>query len=47
MLRSLKKRARCHRKNSAVLVDQYVEATDPADLERLNLSITQGFYGRR
>ena len=30
-----------------VLVDQYVEATDPAEVERLNQQITQGFYGHR
>jgi len=30
-----------------VLLDQYVKATDPTEVERLNQSITQGFYGRR
>ena len=30
-----------------VLVDQFVEATDPARAEQLREAITQGFYGRR
>ena len=30
-----------------VLVDQFVEATDPAKVEQLRETITQGFYGRR
>jgi len=30
-----------------VLVDQFVEATDPTEVERLRESITHGFYGRR
>ena len=30
-----------------VLLDQFVEATDPAEVERLNREITNGFYGRR
>jgi hypothetical protein len=30
-----------------VLVDQFVEATDPTEFERLRETITQGFYGRR
>jgi len=30
-----------------VLVDQFVEATDPTEVERLRETITQGFYGRR
>jgi len=29
-----------------VLVDRFVEATDPAEVERLRETITQGFYGR-
>jgi hypothetical protein len=28
------------------LVDKYVEAADPAEVERLNQEITKGFYGR-
>lgn len=30
-----------------VLLDQYVEATDPTEVARLNQALTQGFYGRR
>ena len=30
-----------------VLVDQYVEATDPTELDRLRETIAQGFYGRQ
>ena len=30
-----------------VLVDQFVEATDPPEVERLRKTLTQGFYGRR
>ena len=30
-----------------VLVDQFVEATDPTKAEQLREAITQGFYGRR
>jgi hypothetical protein len=30
-----------------VLVDRFVEATDPAEVERLREVITDGFYGRR
>jgi len=30
-----------------VLVDQFVEATDPIEVERLRETITHGFYGRR
>ena len=30
-----------------VLVDQFVEATDPAKIKQLRETITQGFYGRR
>jgi hypothetical protein len=30
-----------------VLLDQYIEATDPAEVARLNQALTQGFYGRR
>jgi hypothetical protein len=30
-----------------VLVDQFVEATDRAEVERLREGITDGFYGRR
>ena len=30
-----------------VLVDEFVEATDPAKAEQLREKITQGFYGRR
>ena len=30
-----------------VLVDRFVEATDPAEVERLRETISQGFYGRR
>ena len=30
-----------------VLVDQFVEATDPTEVERLRETITHGFYGRR
>ena len=29
------------------LVDQFVEATDPAEVEDLRQTITKGFYGRR
>lgn len=28
------------------LLDRFVEATDPAEVERLNEQITKGFYGR-
>jgi hypothetical protein len=28
------------------LLDQFIEATDPAEVERLNEQITKGFYGR-
>jgi hypothetical protein len=28
------------------LLDRFVEATDPAEIERLNQEITNGFYGR-
>lgn len=30
-----------------VLVDEFVEATDPRKVEQLREAITQGFYGRR
>jgi hypothetical protein len=30
-----------------VLVGQFVEATDPAEVERPRETITHGFYGRR
>ena len=30
-----------------VLVDEFVEATDPKKVEQLREAITQGFYGRR
>ena len=30
-----------------ILLERYVEATDPAEVERLNQEITNGFYGRR
>jgi hypothetical protein len=30
-----------------VLVDEFVEATDPAKVEQLQEKITEGFYGRR
>lgn len=30
-----------------VLVDQFVEATDPAEVEELRETITKGFYGHR
>ena len=30
-----------------VLVDQFVETTDPTGVERLRETITHGFYGRR
>ena len=30
-----------------VLVDQFVEATDPKKVEQLRETITKGFYGRR
>jgi hypothetical protein len=30
-----------------VLVDEFVEATDPVKVEQLREQITQGFYGRR
>lgn len=30
-----------------VLVDQFVEATDPSDVERLRKALTKGFYGSR
>jgi hypothetical protein len=29
-----------------VLLDQFIEATDPNQVERLRLELTQGFYGR-
>ncbi len=30
-----------------VLVDKFVEATDPVEVARLREEITEGFYGRR
>lgn len=30
-----------------VLIDEFVEATNPNEVERLRVSITEGFYGRR
>lgn len=30
-----------------VLVDKFVEATDPMEVARLREEITEGFYGRR
>lgn len=30
-----------------VLVDEFVEATDPVKVEQLREKITEGFYGRR
>ena len=30
-----------------VLIDQFVEATNPQQVERLRENITQGFYGRQ
>jgi len=29
-----------------VMLDQFIEATDPNQVERLRLEITKGFYGR-
>jgi hypothetical protein len=29
------------------LLDQYIEATDPAEVARLHQALTQGFCGRR
>jgi hypothetical protein len=29
------------------LLERYVADTDPAEIDRLNQAITQGFYGRR
>ena len=29
-----------------VLLDQFIEASDPGEVERLRLEITKGFYGR-
>ncbi len=29
-----------------VLLDQFIDATDPNEVERLRLELTKGFYGR-